>query len=152
MQYPDARHTLCMEVLFAGLLGVDDPPVRDVLDYCATLQPGRKAVTFGFLEGERTLSAHSKAHPRIHMAIQYVVKTHFKESNVVAVRLGRSIQRLPKYKGAARQTIIYWTSDESPDFHMVETDGQEVTDLPRLTGLGLPSGTVAHDRPAPVFS
>ena len=74
-QYPDARHTLFNDVLVAGLQGIHDPPVREVVDYCASLQPGRQPVTFGFREGERKLSADSRSRPRILLALLFSVCT-----------------------------------------------------------------------------
>ena len=75
--------------------GLDDTPVREVMEYCAHLQPGRALVTFGVQESG-SLTAASRKDPRMHMALQYMLKTHLQMSDVVAARLGRSIQQVAR--------------------------------------------------------
>ena len=89
VQYPDARPTLFLEVLMASIRGVDDTPVREVYDYCASLQPGRTPVTFGLKEGTNKLIAISRSQPRIYMALQYMIQTYLGIPNIVAVRSTR---------------------------------------------------------------
>ena len=68
------------------------------------------------------------------MALQYVIQTYLQVPDVVAVRLGRSTQRLNTYKDATQLTLVHWTSDDAPDLHMMELPSRHITDVPKLTG------------------
>ncbi len=63
----------------------------------------------------------SKRSPRIHLALQYVIRNFFRIDNVIAVRLGRSVNKLPKHEGADGCTLIHFVSDVTPYFHFYET-------------------------------
>ena len=68
------------------------------------------------------------------MALQYMLRTHLQIADVVAVRLGRSVQRLSAMKGATQLTLAQWTSDHHPDLQVMELPGQDIKDVAKLTG------------------
>ena len=68
------------------------------------------------------------------MALQYMLRTHLQIADVVAVRLARSVQRISTIKGATQLTLIHWTSDDSPDFQVMELPSQDIKDVAKLTG------------------
>ena len=89
------------------------------------MQPG-ELQTFGYIsEGKRgnalcRLSAMSSKSPRVHLALQYVIRNYFRISDVITVRLGKSIANV----GNASEngsTLIHYTSDTTPDFHYSES-------------------------------
>eukprot|EP00974_Lingulodinium_polyedra_P058363 5622096-Lingulodinium_polyedra.AAC.1 len=71
---------------------------RAVLQYISDLRAGKAAEIFGYVPDERKgagfkLSPMSHKAPKVHLALQYLVRNFFRVGNVVAVRLARAIQR-----------------------------------------------------------
>ena len=135
-QYPDVRLTLFLETC-AFMSNFCDPPqaLTEVVLFIGQLQPGAPPLIFGTrICG--TLSSDSKRHPRIHLALQYVIRHHFDLADCTLVRMGRSVRRLKPIAGAVTSTLIHWTNDDSPDFKMLATDDVEIADLRKVTGSG----------------
>ena len=55
------------------------------------------------------------------MALQFLIRNYFRVDNVVTVRLGKSVHKIPKCAHADGCTLIHYTNDLNPDFHYYET-------------------------------
>ena len=71
--------------------------------------------------------------PKIHLALQFVMKNHFRVADVIAVRIGRSISKIGQFMTASGSTLVYYHSDRDPDFHHHESDGTAL-DITKITG------------------
>eukprot|EP00959_Pyramimonas_sp_CCMP1952_P315632 6606083-Pyramimonas_sp.AAC.1 len=101
--YPDARHTLYIKCLLTRELGMDNMTMQTVLTYVAHLSAGKPAKVFGYIpdyKGNLNLSDDSRSHPRVHLALQYLVRNYFRVERLVAVRLAKSVLNLPAVKYA----------------------------------------------------
>ena len=140
VQYPDARCTLFTEVLIAGLPH-DGPSNGDamhiVLRYIAELPAGTPAEAFGYAisGGSYHLTTMSKKAPRIHLALQYLIRNVFQVANVVTVRLGKSVKKTQSCNYCDGCTLVYYHRDVNPEFQMYECDGAAL-DIPKITGSG----------------
>eukprot|EP00959_Pyramimonas_sp_CCMP1952_P237481 4963020-Pyramimonas_sp.AAC.1 len=88
--------------------------MQTVLTYVAHLGAGKPANVFGYIpdcKGNLNLSDDSKFHPRVHIALQYLVRNYFRVERVVAVRLAKSVSCLPAVKYATRATLIHYDND-----------------------------------------
>ena len=116
-----------MEVLLARGLVSGDEAMQIVLKHIVEMQPG-ELQTFGYIsDGKRgnalcRLSAMSSKSPRVHLALQYVIRNYFRISDVIPVRLGKSIAKVGIFAGVDGSILIHYTSDTSPDFHYSESD------------------------------
>eukprot|EP00959_Pyramimonas_sp_CCMP1952_P130278 2724152-Pyramimonas_sp.AAC.1 len=118
--YPDARHTLYIACLLTRKLGMDSMAMQTALTYVAHLGAGKPAKVFGYIpdyKGNLNLSDDSKFHPRVHLALQYLVRNYFRVERVVAVRLVKSVLNLPSVKYATGSTLIHYDNDVNPAFH-----------------------------------
>ena len=113
VHYPNARHTLYLEVLLAREMIGDTDAMQAVLHHISNSQPG-KLQTFGYVTDREhgnvhRLSAMSIKAPKIHLALQYVIKNFFRIADVVAVRIGRSISKVGEYSIADGSTLVHYT-------------------------------------------
>eukprot|EP00959_Pyramimonas_sp_CCMP1952_P209152 4375182-Pyramimonas_sp.AAC.1 len=109
--------------------------MQTVLTYVAHLGGGKPAKVFGHIPGYKgnlNLSDDSKFHPRVHLALQYLVRDYFRVESVVAVRLAKSVLNLPAVKYATGSTLIHYDNDANPAFRYDECVG---------TGLNIPQTT-----------
>ena len=63
----------------------------------------------------------SRNNPRIHLALQFVIRNVLHIANVIAVRLGISIHYVSRCKYADACTLVHYTNDDNPDFHYYES-------------------------------
>ena len=128
--------TLYVEALLTREMGMDNTAMRTVLTFIAGLGAGKPALTFGYLpdsKGSLRTTDASKLNPRIHMALQFLVRNYFRVDNVVAVRLAKSVHKLAPIKYATGCTLIHYDNDVSPAFHYYECSGTGL-DVPQITG------------------
>ena len=126
VQYPDLRHTLYVDVLVVRELGSDNMAMRTVVTFIAGLAAGQPAITFGCIPDQRgnlRQAVGSKMHPKVHLALQYLIRNYFRIENVVAVRLAKSVHRLPQFPQADSCTLIHYDNDVTPGFHYYESNG-----------------------------
>ena len=123
MQYPDARLTLFIEIYFTKQLGMDNTAMHTLLTHISNLQAGKPAVTFGYamVKDRFVLTAASKEAPKVHLALQFLIKNFFRISNTIAVRLGKGTAKVPSCKYADGSALIHYVNDVNPDFHYYET-------------------------------
>ena len=126
VQYPDARYTLFIEALLVRETGSDSTALRTVLAYISELPAGQSAKTFGYLpskQGHLRMTNDSSQAPKVHLALQFLVKNYFRVENVIAVRLAKSVPRLSAVPYADSSTLVYYETDHNPGFHYYEADG-----------------------------
>ena len=127
--YGKVRHTLYIEVLLALDHGMDNEAMQTVLDYIGKLPAGKPSELFGYAPTgdpgnripKRELSAGTKRAPKVFMALQYLIKSFFKIDDVIAIRVGNSVHRLPEYPGANNSVLIYYYDSNNPQFKYYET-------------------------------
>eukprot|EP00959_Pyramimonas_sp_CCMP1952_P364134 7625395-Pyramimonas_sp.AAC.1 len=94
--------------------------MQTVLTYVAHLGAGKLAKVFGCIpdyKGNLNLSDDSKCHPRVHLALQYLVRNYSRVERVVAVRSAKSAFNLLAVKYAVGSTLIHYDNDVNPAFH-----------------------------------
>eukprot|EP00959_Pyramimonas_sp_CCMP1952_P028129 590230-Pyramimonas_sp.AAC.1 len=97
-QYVDARHSLYIEALVAREIGADNTALRTALTFVASLPAGRPAMTSGYVpskKGMLQMTSASRVSPKVHLALQYLIRNFFRIGSVVPVRLDKSIHKLP---------------------------------------------------------
>lgn len=67
------------------------------------------------------LSAWSKQVPKIHLALQYLLRNYSRIENVIAVRMGKSGTRTQTCDYVDSSTLLHYKSDTEPSFHYYET-------------------------------
>eukprot|EP00959_Pyramimonas_sp_CCMP1952_P167835 3507540-Pyramimonas_sp.AAC.1 len=125
-QCPDLRHSHYIEVLMVRELGSDNTALRTVLTFIASLPAGGPAMTFGNLptkQGYLRMTTSSKLSPRVHLALQHVMRNYIRIASVVTVRLAKSIHRLPAVTHADSCALVYYDKDVTPGFHCCESNG-----------------------------
>ena len=96
VQYPDARLTLFIDIYFTKQLGMDNTAMHTLLTHISNLQAGKPAVTFGYaiVKDRPVLTTASKEAPKVHLALQFLIKNFFRINDTIAVRLGNGIARV----------------------------------------------------------
>eukprot|EP00974_Lingulodinium_polyedra_P022943 2213472-Lingulodinium_polyedra.AAC.1 len=79
---------------------MDNNATRTVLQYISDFRAGKAAEIFVYIpDGKKgtgfKLSPMSHKAPKIHLALQYLVRNFFRVGNVVAARLAKAVQRVP---------------------------------------------------------
>ena len=62
-------------------------------------------------------------HPKVHLALQCLVRNYFRIENVVAVRLVKSVRRLPQFARADSSALVRYDNDVKLGLHFYESDG-----------------------------
>ena len=62
-------------------------------------------------------SRGSKLPAKVHLALQFAMKTYFRIESVIAVRLAKSVARIGLFKRADGIALIYCVNDVHPGFH-----------------------------------
>eukprot|EP00959_Pyramimonas_sp_CCMP1952_P399263 8366094-Pyramimonas_sp.AAC.2 len=91
---------------------------------------------FGFAPTQRgnlQLTTASHMNPKVHLALQFLSRNYFRLENVIAVRLAKSVDKLPACAPATGSTLIYYDNDVTPAFHYYESTGTAI-DVHRVTG------------------
>ena len=93
-----------------------------------TLPAGKSPRLFGYhlLKEEPELTYISLQAPRIHLALQFLLRNHFRIADVFAVRIARAVHRFSKFPQADSSVTITYTNDEHPDFQRHESKSAEV--------------------------
>eukprot|EP00959_Pyramimonas_sp_CCMP1952_P210302 4400990-Pyramimonas_sp.AAC.1 len=65
----------------------------------------------------------SRLSPKVHLALQCIIRNFFRIENVVSVRLAKSILELPSVTYADSCAVVHYDSDVNPGFHYYESDG-----------------------------
>ena len=120
VHYPHARHTLQVATLWATELARETEAMPTILHHISQLTPGQPPQVFGHIAGH--LTTDSQRFPRICLALQFVLPTHFYVHDAVAVRLGHSTPRLNKCEEATSSHLIYYYSDHDPVYHTYYSD------------------------------
>eukprot|EP00959_Pyramimonas_sp_CCMP1952_P083380 1742605-Pyramimonas_sp.AAC.1 len=105
---------------------MDNTAMQTALASVAHLGEGRPAKVFGYIpdyKGNLNLSDDIKFHPRVHLALQYLVQNYFRVERGASVRLAKSALNAPSVKYATGSTLIHYDSDVNPAFHYYECVG-----------------------------
>ena len=106
--------------------------LKIIFRYISAMKPG-KIETFGVAPTGKKLTTASKAHPKVHLALQFVLRSYFRLRGVTAVRLGQCIQRTGDSTGTQRSVLIHYASDDDPRFHYYRST-QAALDIAAITG------------------
>eukprot|EP00959_Pyramimonas_sp_CCMP1952_P367412 7695473-Pyramimonas_sp.AAC.1 len=94
---------------------MDNVARHTVLTYVAHLGAGKPATVFGYIppdyRGNLNLSDDSKFHPRVHLALQYLVRNYVRVERAVAVRLAKSVLNILAVKYATGSVLIHYDND-----------------------------------------
>eukprot|EP00959_Pyramimonas_sp_CCMP1952_P473962 9502644-Pyramimonas_sp.AAC.1 len=63
------------------------------------------------------MTSASRLSPKVHMALQYLIRNCFRIENLVSVRLAKSIHELPLVAYAVSCTLAHYDNDVNPGFH-----------------------------------
>eukprot|EP00959_Pyramimonas_sp_CCMP1952_P294059 6150410-Pyramimonas_sp.AAC.1 len=69
------------------------------------------------------MTSASSISPKVHLALQHLIRICFRIENVVSVRLAKSIHKLPPVTYADSCTVVHYDNDVNPGFHSYETKG-----------------------------
>ena len=126
VRYPDARLTLFVEAIWTMEHGHDNDAMELILNHITRMQAGKRPETFGYeFTGKPArfqLTGATRLAPKVYMALQYIVRNYFRISDVIAIRLGKSIHSVNAYAPANRSVLVHYTSDTDPDFHYYESE------------------------------
>eukprot|EP00959_Pyramimonas_sp_CCMP1952_P205147 4289922-Pyramimonas_sp.AAC.1 len=126
VQYSDARHSLYIEALIAREIGSDNVVLRTALTFVASLSSGRPALTFGYVpakKGALQRATASRLSPKVHLALQHVIRNFSRIENVVSVRLAKRTHKLPPVTYADNCTLVHYDIDVNPGLHHDEAEG-----------------------------
>jgi len=126
VRYPDARLTLFIEILMTLQTGMDHNAMDTVLQYIDRLSAGKTPEIYGYVPSTTDkntfqLSAASRNAPKVYLALQFVIRTFFRISDVIAVKIGKSVTSVNSCEYASSCVLIYYTNNLDPDFHFHET-------------------------------
>ena len=57
---------------------------------------------------------------KVHIALLHIGSMMFQPENILAVRTGRGVHRVPEYPRKGISTLCYWTSDDHLDLYKYE--------------------------------
>ena len=132
--YPDARLSLYIEAIFMAQAGMDSEAMDLVTNFIEKLGAGKPAQTFGYtrVSSTFTLTQASKNAPKVHLALQFLVRNFFRVDDVFAIRLAKSVHKLSPCPHADRCVLIYYNDHLELDFQYYET--RDITlDIPHVT-------------------
>eukprot|EP00959_Pyramimonas_sp_CCMP1952_P031600 662783-Pyramimonas_sp.AAC.1 len=88
-----------------------------MLTFVASLSAGRPALTFGYVRtktGTLQMTTASRLSPKVHLALQYLIRNFFRIENAVSVRSAESIHKLPLVTYADSCTLVHYDNDVDP--------------------------------------
>eukprot|EP00959_Pyramimonas_sp_CCMP1952_P246958 5161460-Pyramimonas_sp.AAC.1 len=101
------------------------------------------------------MTTASRLSPKVHLALQYLIRSFFRIENVVSVRLAKSIHKLPRVTDADSCTLAHYDNDVNPGLHYFEpecfdqgmSEFEELTHTPTLDGTAREASEAepAHD-------
>eukprot|EP00959_Pyramimonas_sp_CCMP1952_P393575 8246715-Pyramimonas_sp.AAC.1 len=68
------------------------------------------------------MATASRLSPKVHLAIQYLIRHFFRIENVVLVRLAVIIHKLPVVTYADSCTLVRYDNDVNPGIHYYEAE------------------------------
>eukprot|EP00959_Pyramimonas_sp_CCMP1952_P404478 8476683-Pyramimonas_sp.AAC.1 len=68
------------------------------------------------------MTTASRVSPKVHLALQYLVRNFFRIENVVPVRLAMGIPELPPVTYADSCALVHYDNDVDPGFHYYEVE------------------------------
>ena len=74
-------------------------------------------------QGNLRKTTASQLSPKVHMALQFLVRNYFCIENVVAIRFAKSVSKLPAVTYAESCALVHYDRDVTPGFHYHESDG-----------------------------
>jgi len=119
---------LSLFVFFASLDGFYDnagDAAAVVIDAIELVPKDTPAQTFGYIDGDKVTN-HSKKYPRVHAALDYIVRVCFQLTNVSQVRLARGVRRLRASGGGHRSILFWWLGRNSEDLQVFESDSTDI--------------------------
>eukprot|EP00959_Pyramimonas_sp_CCMP1952_P185007 3868284-Pyramimonas_sp.AAC.1 len=66
------------------------------------------------------MTTASRLSPKVHLALQYLLRNFFRIENVVSVRLAKSIHKVPPVTYADSCTLAHYDNNVNPGFHYYE--------------------------------
>eukprot|EP00959_Pyramimonas_sp_CCMP1952_P261753 5473606-Pyramimonas_sp.AAC.1 len=69
---------------------------------------------FGYVptkEGMRQMTSASRLSPKVHLALEYLIRNFFRIENVVSVRLAKGTHKLPPVAYADSCTLVHYDND-----------------------------------------
>ena len=69
------------------------------------------------------MATASRLSPKVHMALQHLIRLFFRIESVVAVRLAKSIRKFPAASYADSCALVYYDNDVTPGIHNYGADG-----------------------------
>eukprot|EP00959_Pyramimonas_sp_CCMP1952_P224850 4701745-Pyramimonas_sp.AAC.2 len=69
------------------------------------------------------MTSASRLSPKLHLALQYLIRDFFRIENVVSVRLAESMIKLPQVAYDDSCTLVHYDNDVSPGFNYYEAEG-----------------------------
>ena len=110
-RYPDVSHTLLVLYTFlVGEIGQVNGAVQVVLDAIDRLQP-KASKLFGYTNEQGLgwhLSSASRQEPRIHLALDFVIRNVLHIASAGAARIARCTPQLRTVAGYDMSTILWW--------------------------------------------
>ena len=123
--YKDIRHSMYIHLLWLLLIKPNDA-LTTVLNYISSLG-WNKPASFGFTRDGKHLMKASRTHPKVHLALRYVLRNYFHIPRVTAVRLGRGVRRLHDFGTAERSVLVHFQPGPTPRFHYYHSKETQLT-------------------------
>eukprot|EP00959_Pyramimonas_sp_CCMP1952_P272305 5693188-Pyramimonas_sp.AAC.2 len=77
----------------------------------------------GYVPGTLQMTSASRLSPKVHLALQYLIRNFFRIENVVSVRLAKSIHELPPVAYADSCALVHCDNDVNAGAHYFEAEG-----------------------------
>ena len=117
-------------------MGMNSDAMSTLLSYISRLPPGKPAVLLGYTPTYKDGSLHpsemNERQPKVLMALQFLVRNHFRIADVICVRLAHSVSQTRHFPHAKGSTLIHYTDDTSPRFKYYES-GDTCLDIRDIT-------------------
>ena len=127
--YKDLRHSMFVHLLWLLIIKPNDS-MTTVLNYISRLR-WNKPVSFGFTRNGMHLMKESRLHPKVHLALRFVLRNYFHIPRVTAVRLGRGVSRLHDFGAAEKSVLIHFPPGPAPRFHYYHSKQTQLS-LPEI--------------------
>eukprot|EP00959_Pyramimonas_sp_CCMP1952_P185398 3876702-Pyramimonas_sp.AAC.1 len=107
-------------------IGSCSSALRVVLTFIAGQPAGRPAMTCGYAptkEATLQMTSASRLSPKVHLALQHLIRIFFRVESVVSVRLAKSMHVLPPGAYADSCALVHYDSGVNPGLHYYEAEG-----------------------------
>eukprot|EP00959_Pyramimonas_sp_CCMP1952_P211016 4416386-Pyramimonas_sp.AAC.1 len=68
------------------------------------------------------MTTASRLSPKVHLALQYLIRDFFRSENVVSVRFAKSIHKLPPVTYADSCTLVHYDKSVNSGVHYYEAE------------------------------